>query len=204
MDTPGVQYVSTVNGYSLLSGVAATYSGFFFISLKPWDERKTPEESYEGIKAHLQQALSRFPGGIAFSFPPPAIPGVGTSGGATFILEDRSGGTIDFLAKQTQIYMAEARKRPELAGLFTTALFGVPQVGVKVDNAKAMTQQIQLSDLYQTVQTFMGGSLINFFNRFGLQWQVYVMADGDYRPRQTISASFTSGTLPRQRSRLVR
>ncbi|HSY69515.1 MAG TPA: efflux RND transporter permease subunit [Edaphobacter sp.] len=183
MDTPGVQYVSTVNGYSLLSGVAATYSGFFFISLKPWDERTTPEESYEGIKAHLQQALSRFPGGIAFSFPPPAIPGVGTSGGATFILEDRSGGTIDFLAKQTQIYMAEARKRPELAGLFTTALFGVPQVGVKVDNAKAMTQQIQLSELYQTVQTFMGGSLINFFNRFGLQWQVYVMADGDYRTK---------------------
>src|SRR5271167_121837 len=186
MDTPGVQYVSTVNGYSLLSGVAATYSAFFFVSLKPWDERKTPEESYEGIKAHLQQALSRVPGGLAFSFPPPAIPGVGTSGGATFILEDRSGGSIDFLAKQTQIYMAEARKRkehPELAGLFTTALFGVPQVGVKVDNAKAMTQQIPLADLYQTVQTFMGGSLINFFNRFGLQWQVYVMADGDFRTK---------------------
>ena len=65
----------------------------------------------------------------------------------------------------------------------TTALFGVPQVGVKVDNAKAMTQQIQLSDLYQTVQTFMGGSLINFFNRFGLQWQVYVQADGDFRTK---------------------
>jgi HAE1 family hydrophobic/amphiphilic exporter-1 len=77
--------------------------------------------------------------------------------------------------------MAEARKRPELAGIMTTALFGVPQVGVKVDNAKAMTQQIQLNDLYQTVQTFMGGSLINYFNRFGLQWQVYVQADGDFR-----------------------
>ena len=79
--------------------------------------------------------------------------------------------------------MAEARKRPELAGVMTTALFGVPQVGVKVDNAKAMTQQIPLNDLYQTVQTFMGGSLVNFFNRFGLQWQVYVQADGDYRTK---------------------
>ena len=88
-----------------------------------------------------------------------------------------------FSPKRRQYFMAEARKRPELAGLFTTALFGVPQVGVKVDNAKAMTQQIQLSDLYQTVQTFMGGSLINFFNRFGLQWQVYVQADGDYRTK---------------------
>jgi len=181
MDTPGVQYVSTVVGYSLLSGVNATYSAFFFISLKPWDDRKTPETSYEGIKAHLQRTLARDPSGIAFSFPPPAIPGVGTSGGATFILEDRSGGNIEFLAKNARIFWEEARKRPELAGVLTTALLAVPQVGVNVDNAKAMTQQIQLNDLYQTVQTFMGGSLINFFNRFGLQWQVYVQADGDFR-----------------------
>jgi len=181
LDTPGVQYVSSVMGYSMLSGVNATYSSFFFVSLKPWEERKSPEMSYAGIKAHLQRALSKVTSGIAFSFPPPAIPGVGTSGGATFILEDRSGSGIDFLAKNTQLFVAEARKRPELAGVLTTALFGVPQVGVKVDNAKAMTQQVQLDQLYQTVQTFMGGSLINFFNRFGLQWQVYVQADGDFR-----------------------
>ena len=181
MDTPGVQYVSSVMGYSMLSGVNATYSSFFFISLKPWAERETPETSYAGIKAHLQRALSTLSSGIAFSFPPPAIPGVGTSGGATFILEDRSGGTIDFLAKNAQLFVTEARKRPELSGVMTTALFGVPQVGVKVDNAKAMTQQIELSSLYETVQTFMGGALINYFNRFGLQWQVYVQADGDFR-----------------------
>jgi hydrophobic/amphiphilic exporter-1 (mainly G- bacteria), HAE1 family len=183
METPGVEYVSSIMGYSMLSGVNATYSSFFFVSLKPWEERKTPETSYASIKAHLYQTLSKVPSGIAFSFPPPAIPGVGTSGGATFILEDRSGSGIDFLAKNTQLFMAEARKRPELAGIMTTALFGVPQVGVKVDNAKAMTEQIQLSNLYETVQTFMGGSLINFFNRFGLQWQVYVQADGDFRSK---------------------
>jgi HAE1 family hydrophobic/amphiphilic exporter-1 len=183
METPGVDYVSSVMGYSMLSGVNATYSSFFFVSLKPWDERKTPETSYIGIKAHLQQALSRVPSGIAFSFPPPAIPGVGTSGGATFILEDRSGTGIEFLAKNTQIFMAELRKRPELQGVMTTALFGVPQVGVNVDNAKAMTQQIQLSNLYETIQTFMGGALINYFNRFGLQWQVYIQADGDFRTK---------------------
>jgi HAE1 family hydrophobic/amphiphilic exporter-1 len=181
LETPGVQYVSSVMGYSMLSGVNATYSSFFFISLKPWEERKTPETSYAGIKAHLQRALSKIPPGIAFSFPPPAIPGVGTSGGATFILEDRSGSGIDFLAKNAKLFLAEARKRPELSGVMTTALFGVPQVGVRVDNAKAMTQQIQLSNLYETVQTFMGGSLINYFNRFGLQWQVYVQADGQFR-----------------------
>ena len=183
LETPGVDKVSSVMGYSLLSGVNTTYSSFFFISLKPWAERKTPETSYVGIKAHLQRALSKVSSGIAFSFPPPAIPGVGTSGGVTFVLEDRSGSGIEFLGKQTQLFMSEARKRPELAGVMTTALFNVPQVGVKVDNAKAMTQQIQLSNLYETVQTFMGGSLVNFFNRFGLQWQVYVQADGDYRTK---------------------
>jgi hydrophobic/amphiphilic exporter-1 (mainly G- bacteria), HAE1 family len=183
LETPGVDYVSSVMGYSMLSGVNATYSSFFFVSLKPWEDRKTPETSYEGIKAHLQQALSKVSSGLAFSFPPPAIPGVGTSGGVSFVLEDRSGSGVDFLAKNAQLFMAEARKRPELASVMTTALFGVPQVGVKVDNAKAMTQQIQLSNLYETVQTFMGGSLVNFFNRFGLQWQVYVQADGDFRTK---------------------
>lgn len=183
LHTPGIENVTLVSGYSLLSGVNATYSSFFFISLKPWEERHTPETSYEGIKAHLQKALSKVPSGLAFSFPPPAIPGVGTSGGVSFVLEDRSGSGIEFLAKNTKQFMAEARKRPELAGVMTTALFGVPQVGVKVDNAKAMAQQIQLSQLYETLQTFMGGSLVNFFNRFGLQWQVYVQAEGDFRNR---------------------
>ena len=181
LETPGVENVTAIMGYSMLSGVNATYSSFYFISLKPWEERHTPETSYEGIKLSLQKHLSKVTSGLAFSFPPPAIPGVGTSGGVTFILEDRSGSGIEFLAANTQKFMAEARKRPELSGVMTSALFGVPQVGVKVDNAKAMTQQIPLNNLYETVQTFMGGSLVNFFNRFGLQWQVYVQADGDYR-----------------------
>ena len=182
LDTPGVQYVSSVMGYSLLSGVNTTYSSFFFISLKPWEERKRLLRSATTESKLTFNGRSRgISSGLVFSFPPPAIPGVGTSGGATFILEDRGGGGIEFLAKNARIFGEEARKRPELAGVISTALLSVPQLGVKVDNAKAMTQQIPLSDLYQTVQTFMGGSLINFFNRFGLQWQVYVQADGDFR-----------------------
>jgi len=199
MATPGVQGVSSVLGYSLLSGVNTTYSSFFFVALKPWDERKTPEESYEGIKAHLARALSQVNSGIAFSFPPPAILGVGTSGGVTFILEDRSGSGTDFLAKNAQVFMAAARRRPELAGVMTTALFGVPQVGVKVDNAKVLTQQVSLSSLYQTVQAFMGGTLVNYFNRFGLQWQVYVQAEGAFRTKAENLGKFyvrnTSGDM---------
>jgi HAE1 family hydrophobic/amphiphilic exporter-1 len=181
MDTPGVAHVSSVIGYSMLSGVNTTYSAFFFVTFKPWEERKAPDESYEAIKAHINSGLSKVTAGTAFSFPPPAIPGVGTSGGVTFVLEDRSGAKIDVLSKNLQTFLAAARKRPELASVTTTAQFGVPQVGVKVDKAKVLTQQVNLANVYQTLQAFMGGSLVNYFNRFGRQWQVYVQADGEYR-----------------------
>jgi len=181
LDTPGVENVSSVIGYSMLSGVNTTYSSFFFVSFKNWEERKTPKKSYIGIKKHLTGALSRVTLGIAFAFPPPAIPGVGTSGGFTFVLEDRSGGPIEVLAKNAVVFMAEARKRPELSGVMTTALFGVPQVGITVDQQKILTQQVNLANVYQTLQTFMGGSLVNYFNSFGRQWQVYIQAEGNYR-----------------------
>ena len=211
MKTPGVAHVSSVIGYSMLSGVNTTYSAFFWISLKPWEERKAPEEKYEAIKEHLTNTLSKVTSGIAFAFPPPAIPGVGTSGGVTFVLQDRSGKDIAFLGKNLQTFLAAARKRPELASVTTTALFGVPQVGVTVDRAKVLTQQINLAYVYQTLQTFMGGSLVNYFNRFGRQWQVYVQADGDYRTNvnnlgkfyvrntagQMVPLSTLTGTEPR-------
>jgi hydrophobic/amphiphilic exporter-1 (mainly G- bacteria), HAE1 family len=181
LKTPGVEHVSTIVGYNMLSGVNSTFNAFFFVSFKPWGERKTEEESYKTIKANINRALSQVTSGVAFSFPPPAIPGVGTSGGVTFVLQDRSGKDIEFLSKNLQTFLAAARKRPELASVTTTALFGVPQVGVTVDRAKVLTQQVNLANVYQTLQAFMGGSLVNYFNRFGRQWQVYVQADGDYR-----------------------
>jgi hydrophobic/amphiphilic exporter-1 (mainly G- bacteria), HAE1 family len=181
LKTPGVKYVSSVIGFNMLSGVTTTYNAFFFVTLEDWSLRKSPAESYAAIQRHIAGALSRVTSGIAFSFPPPAIPGVGSSGGFTFVLEDRSGSPIDFLARNTQLFLAAANKRPELAGVMTTALFGIPQVGVNVDRAKVLTQQVSLSNVYQILQTFMGGSLVNYFNRFGRQWQVWVQAEGSYR-----------------------
>jgi hydrophobic/amphiphilic exporter-1 (mainly G- bacteria), HAE1 family len=181
LKVPGVEHVSTVVGYNMLSGVNSTFNAFFFVSFKPWEERKTPELSYDTIKRNINRALSTITTGIAFSFPPPAIPGVGTSGGVTFILQDRSGKDLSFLTGNLQTFLAAARKRPELASVTTTALFGVPQVGVTVDKAKVLTQQVNLGNVYQTLQAFMGGALVNYFNRFGRQWQVYVQADGEYR-----------------------
>lgn len=181
--TPGVEGVTSVVGYSMLSGVQATYSSFYFITLKEWKERKAREEQYEAIKTHLNKELGKIAEGLAFSFPPPAIPGVGTSGGVSFLLEDRSGKDPAFLNKNLAAFMAAARKRPELASITTTALPVIPQIFVEVDRPRVISQGVQLSDVYKTMQMFMGGVLVNYFNRFGRQWQVYVQAEGDYRTR---------------------
>jgi HAE1 family hydrophobic/amphiphilic exporter-1 len=181
--TPGVKDCTTVAGFSLLSFSRNTYSAFIWISLKEWGERTKPEESYAAIKGRLNQKLSQLPGAIAFAFPPPAIQGVGTSGGFTFILEDRAGKDVSFLAGNVAKFMEAARKRPEIASISTTFLPSVPQVYVKVDRDKALKQGVDLAEVYKTLQAFMGGYFIDYFNRFGRQWQVYVQAEGEYRTR---------------------
>ena len=181
-NTPGVKYCTTVEGFSLLSQVQATYNAFFFVTLKPWSERKSPEEQILAIRAHLNRELSKLPEAAVSAFPPPAIPGVGTSGGFTFMLEDRSGKQSDsFLTENLNKFMEAARKRPEIAGILTTYLPSVPQVFVKVDRDKVLKLGIALNDVYTTLQTFMGGYFVNYFNRFGRVWQVYVEAEGSYR-----------------------
>jgi hydrophobe/amphiphile efflux-1 (HAE1) family protein len=181
--TPGVQYTTTVVGFSLLSLVRTSYNAFFFVTLKEWDQRKSREEQFQVIKQRVNRELSKLSEGIAFDFSPPAIPGVGTSGGFTFVLEDRAGKDVPFLAANVNTFMAAARKRPEIAGLSTTFLPSVPQQFVDVDEDKVLKQGVAINDVYRTLQAFMGGLFVNYFNRFGRQWQVYIEAEGDYRTR---------------------
>ena len=181
--TPGVKSTASVIGFSLLSLTRSSYSAFFFVTLKEWKDRKDREEQYQFIRQSVNRKLAGLKQGIAFSFSPPAIPGVGTSGGFTFILEDRSGKDIEFLAANVSKFLTAARKRPELATINTTFLPSVPQQFINVDRDKALKQGVDIKDVYRTIQVFMGGSFINFFNRFGRQWQVYVEAEGAYRNR---------------------
>jgi len=138
----------------------------------------------------LNRELSTLPEGVAFDFSPPAIPGVGTSGGFTFVLEDRAGNDIQFLANNRNTFMTAARKRPEIAGLSTTLLPSVPQQFVDVDEDKVLKQGVLVNDVYKTLQTFMGGYFVNYFNRFGRQWPVYIEADGDFRTRAENAGQF--------------
>jgi HAE1 family hydrophobic/amphiphilic exporter-1 len=181
--TPGVEDVTAVGGFSLLSFVRASYSGFVWVSMKDWGDRKTRAEQFQAIKARLNAELSSLPDAVAFGFSPPAIPGVGTSGGVTFILEDRSGSDPKFLAENLGKFMTAARKRPEIGNLTTTLLPSVPQEFATVDRDKVIKQGVAINDVYRTIQTFMGGFFVNYFNRFGRQWQVYVEAEGAYRTR---------------------
>jgi hydrophobic/amphiphilic exporter-1 (mainly G- bacteria), HAE1 family len=180
-ETPGVQHCTSVVGFSLLSLAQTTYNAFFFVTLKDWHERTKPEEQYQAIQAHLNAALARLPQGTAFAFSPPAIPGVGRAGGVTFMLEDRSGQDVAFLAGNTQRFLDASRQRHEIAVINTSLLASVPQVFAHVDRDKALKQGVPLEAVYQTLQTFMGGFFVNYFNRFGRQWQVYVQAEGDFR-----------------------
>ena len=180
---PGVQYYTTVAGYGVLSQTFTTYNAVVFVALKPWAERKTQEEKYRSILLGLNERLQRLPQAVAFAFPPPAIPGVGTTGAVTFVLEDRAGQSVQLLAEQTQRFMEAAGKRPEVARLMTTLISATPQWFAEVDRDKALKQGVALSDLYATLQTFMGGSFVNYFNRFGRLWQVYVEAEPAYRTK---------------------
>jgi hydrophobic/amphiphilic exporter-1 (mainly G- bacteria), HAE1 family len=178
---PGVQSVTSIAGFSLLSGVNTTYSGFFFVTLKPWEERTSTKEHLRQIMVNSDEALRKIPYGIAFAFPPPAIPGIGASGGVVAVLEDLAGMPVDFLAQQTQKFIEAARQRPEIARVSTTWLPSVPQLYLYVDQEKVLKQGIDLSDVYKTSQVFMGGTFVDYFNLFGRTWQVYVQADGPFR-----------------------
>jgi len=186
-DTPGVQSCTTVVGYNLISAVQNTYSGFFFITLKPWAERykwaNIKTENAKAIFAVLNQKIRTLPECEGFAFPPPPIPGIGTSGGATFLLQDRSGGSVDFLEANLKTFIAAAKQRPEIDRLQTTFNAEVPQRFVNVDKDRTLKQGVELSTVYQTIQTFMGGAFVNYFNRFGRQWQVYVQAEGAFRTK---------------------
>ena len=184
---PGVDHVTTIVGFNLLSGVQTTYSAFYFITLKPWDERKAPGQDAFALLQTINKKIAPVPGAINFCFPPPAIPGIGTSGGTTFILEDRLGIDPTFLEKNFALFMGAIKKRPEIGSVTSTYLPSVPQVSMVVDPALCLMLGVDLNDAYRTLQCFLGGIPVNYFNRFNLQYYAYIQAEGSSRtdPKNT-------------------
>ena len=181
--TPGVKYYTGVSGFSLLSTVFTTYNAFYFITLDPWAERVPKGLGLRFLLPIIRQRFEGLVGADVLPFPPPTIPGVGSTGGVTFVLEDRSGKDVEFLARNTRTFMEAASKRKEFAWIMTTLVPSVPQVFADVDRDKALRQTVDLGVVYQTLQAFLGGYFVNYFNRFGRVWQVYVEAEAVDRAR---------------------
>ena len=140
-----------------------------------------PSGTIDAIMMRANEALAKIPDGIAFCFSPPAIPGIGTSGGVVAVLEDVAGMPVDFLAQQTQKFMEAVRQRPEIGRILTTWLPSVPQLYLYVDQDKVLKKELNCPTCIRPLQVFMGGTFVNYLNLFGRTWQVYVQADGPYR-----------------------
>ena len=189
--TEGVEYYTTIGGFSLLNRISASYQGFFFMSFKPWDERNSQELQAQAILAKVNGALAaQVPEAMAFAFMPPSIPGLGSAGGFSLWLQDRSGGSVEFLDQNLQKFLAAARKRPELAAVASQFSSDVPQIYADVDRDKALKQGVAVADVYQTLQAYLGGLYLNQFNRFGHQWRVFLQAEGEERQSEQDIGSY--------------
>ena len=182
-----VEGFNTISGYSLITAAYSSNMGFFFVQLKPWHERHTPESHSSGVVAALNRAFQQtIPEAAVFAFGPPAIPGLGTGAGFTFELQDRSGGAPSYLAEQAQKFIEAARKRPEIGRIATLYRASVPQVFADIDRSKVLKSGVLLNDVNTTLGALLGSSYVNDFNRFGRVYKVYVQAEAEFRedPKQ--------------------
>ena len=174
-----IEYVSTVSGYNLLSGSMSTNWGMGFLTLNDWKERDvTALELAKKLNAAFYMNISE---AQVFAFGPPAIPGLGTGGGFTMMLQDKGGNTIDYLSDQTIKFIAAANERPEIGNVFTSFQAGTPQRSVEINRDKVLKSGVALNDLYTTISAFLGGAYVNDFNRFGRLYKAYVQAEPEYR-----------------------
>jgi hydrophobic/amphiphilic exporter-1 (mainly G- bacteria), HAE1 family len=187
---PAIQYVSGIGGYSMLSQTSSPRNGFFFCSLRPYDERMTAALQAGPIIESVNRKLLGIPRAIAFAFPPPAIPGIGQASGVDFFIQDRGGHGVDYLWSNTEKFLAAAHKRPELAQLNLLFTPSVPQLFAAVDTDKAFKLGVPINDVYEELQTLLGGYYVNQFNRFGRVWKVFVEAEPQYRTSATDVGEF--------------
>ncbi len=178
---------NTISGFSLLTGAYSSNIGFFFVALKPWEERHTAEEHASGVIRALNQAFAQqIPEAVVVAFGPPAIPGLGTGAGFTMQLQDRTGQSPDYLAAQARAFMQAASQRPEIGRVSSLYRATVPQVYADIDRSKVLKVGVPLTDVNTTLGALLGSSYINDFNRFGRVYKVYVQAEPEFRrdPKQ--------------------
>ena len=181
MEQPGVANAIAFPGLSINGFTNSPNSGIVFVALKDFDERKDPSESASAIAAALNGKYAGIQEAYMAIFPPPPVQGLGTIGGFRVQIEDRGNLGYDELYKETQNVIAKSHQVPELAALFTSYTVNVPQVDANIDRDKAKTHGVAISDIFDTLQVYLGSLYANDFNRFGRTYQVNVQADQRFR-----------------------
>ncbi|HVJ07198.1 MAG TPA: multidrug efflux RND transporter permease subunit [Acidisarcina sp.] len=181
LHTAGVRGVTALTGFGLLSGANGSNMGTIFVNLKDWSERDAAGLTSPVIISQLSKKFAAFPEASILVFNPPAISGLGASGGFSFELQDQSGRDISFLANTADQFISAASNRKDLTNVFTTFRPNVPQVQLNVDRDKVKSLGIPLNNVFQTLQTYLGSYYVNQFNLYGRIWRVYVQAEFPYR-----------------------
>ncbi len=179
--TPGISDWVSLGGFSMIDGTNASNSATIFIVMKPWEQRTEENVSQEAILMTLNKQFHAIQDAIVFAFPPPAIPGLGVAGGFQMQLQDKGGVGLNELQRMATEMIDDSRSQSGLSGLNTSFRAGVPQLFAEVDRTKAKTLDIPLSEVFSTLQAYLGSAYVNDFNKFGRTWQVKVQADSRYR-----------------------
>jgi multidrug efflux pump len=178
---PGAANAVQFPGLSINGFTNSTNSGIVFVTLKPFEDRRDKDLSADAIVARLNAKFASIQGAYIAIFPPPPVNGLGTIGGFRLQLEDRGDLGFDELYKQTQGIIGASQKTPELAHLFSSFQVNVPQFDADIDREKAKSEGIDLGDVFQTMQAYLGSLYVNDFNRFGRTYQVNVSAEPSFR-----------------------
>lgn len=179
-----VKGVVMVNGFNLLTGVQSPNNAFYFMTLQPWAQRSAKSQSAAAVAAELSRQLRDIAsGGIGTVIMPPPIPGVGATSDVTFMVEDRAGRGSEYLAGQVEIFLRALEAYPEIAAAQSFLAADTPQYFLTFNMQKALTQGVNPSAAYGTLQTFLGSSFINYFNLYGYQYPVYMQAESEARMR---------------------
>jgi multidrug efflux pump subunit AcrB len=177
MALPGVEAVTTLGGLDITSSTNNSNVSTVIATLTPWEERKAKNLQLTSLLAQAQGQFSQVQEAFVFGFGLPPILGLSNAGGFEYMLEDRAGGEVDQLAEAAQSVVDATRQRPELMNVVSSFRNGVPQYKVDLDTDKAQTLGIPVIDVYNALQTFLGGLYVNDFNRFGRTWKVLMQAE---------------------------
>jgi multidrug efflux pump len=181
MKHPGVEHAVAFPGLSINGFTNSANAGIVFVTLKPFDERHDPSLSGGAIAMSLNQQFAGIQDAFIAIFPPPPVMGLGTTGGFKLEVEDRASVGYEALDQTMKEFMGRAYKTPELAGLFSSYQINVPQLFIDIDRTKARQLGVPLTEIFDTMQVYLGSLYVNDFNRFGRTYSVRVQADAKFR-----------------------